>query len=487
MADKPKVVVVGDIICDVWMYARLSDHNPENAGVVFARTDTFHHTLPGGAAHVALCLQQLGCAVQLFGCANSCDPKVAAVLNMLTELGVDCTHVARERDCITPVKSRLMSSDGRKILARIDGWENQDSTAALSSFNWLSFRKSLADAAIVVVADYDKGYLRSWRRELVRATRDMPVPLFVDCRVEHMQDYRGATLLKVNAVANDAFMAMRGCSIVKAHIAGETGVDCVVVTHGTKGVEWSFKEHGRASTPVTDIVGERDGTSPAVGAGDAFMAGLAACVATRATTLPKLSPTDIQNAVNCAINVSAARLRTLEPRLTPSLLPLVFPERTISSYDAAALAQKARTEGKRVVFTNGCFDLFHSGHLYSLELAKAHGDLLIVGVDSDANVSRLKGPSRPIQEYRSRSLLVGSVRVVDAVVPIFDDNHLASLIEYIKPDVLVKGGDYEVGDIIGADAVTANGGRVVILPRLEGYSTTDTIKTILETVGPNDV
>jgi rfaE bifunctional protein nucleotidyltransferase chain/domain len=135
--------------------------------------------------------------------------------------------------------------------------------------------------------------------------------------------------------------------------------------------------------------------------------------------------------------------------------------------------------GKKVVFTNGCFDILHQGHIQYLAAAADLGDVLIIGLNSDASVSRLKGSGRPINDQQSRSLVLASLRYVDGVV-IFDEDTPAELIRKIKPEVLVKGGDYEADSIVGADTVKAYGGEVIILPFIEGFSTTGISEKILQ-------
>lgn len=145
--------------------------------------------------------------------------------------------------------------------------------------------------------------------------------------------------------------------------------------------------------------------------------------------------------------------------------------------DAAVYADTKRRSGKLIVFTNGCFDLLHPGHLEILERAREMGDCLFVGVNSDDSVARLKGPARPVQTLECRSAILSSLRSVDCVIPFEEDTPL-KLIQKILPDILVKGGDYTADEVVGAEVVIANGGRVKIVPLLEGHSTTSIIRKI---------
>ncbi len=147
----------------------------------------------------------------------------------------------------------------------------------------------------------------------------------------------------------------------------------------------------------------------------------------------------------------------------------------LSAEDAASLACKLREEGKRIVFTNGCFDILHPGHLEILEKSRGMGDCLFVGLNSDDSVRRLKGAHRPVQSLESRAAILSSLRFVDCVIPFSEDTPLL-LIDKILPDVLVKGGDYTESQVIGAQTVIENGGRVEIVPLIKGYSTTSIVK-----------
>ena len=157
--------------------------------------------------------------------------------------------------------------------------------------------------------------------------------------------------------------------------------------------------------------------------------------------------------------------------------PVPVDEKLISSSSILDKTNKWKTEGKKIVFTNGVFDLLHKGHIFSLTQAAKEGDILIIGLNADSSVKKLKGDSRPINDQHARALLLSALQVVDAVV-IFEDETPLRLITSILPDVLVKGGDYTIDQIAGAKEVVANGGKVVINPILDGYSTTAIINAI---------
>ena len=157
--------------------------------------------------------------------------------------------------------------------------------------------------------------------------------------------------------------------------------------------------------------------------------------------------------------------------------PLSFFDKIVTAQQAQQLVQRWRLFGQTTVFTNGVFDLLHEGHLFSLSEAAKEGDHLIIGLNADASVKKLKGPNRPIQSESSRSKLLAALPFVDAVV-LFESDTPAELIERIEPDVLVKGGDYTIDTIVGAKEVIANGGKVIINPIVEGFSTTNIIEKI---------
>ena len=154
-----------------------------------------------------------------------------------------------------------------------------------------------------------------------------------------------------------------------------------------------------------------------------------------------------------------------------------IPHKILSPAQVQQFVSVARLTGKTIAFTNGCFDILHEGHIFSLSLAAAEADLLVVGVNADASVKKLKGESRPVNNEHSRSLLLASLVVVDAVI-IFTEDTPLNLINLVKPDVLVKGGDYTIEQVVGAKETIANGGRIIINPIVEGFSTTDLIEKI---------
>ncbi|HWP24178.1 MAG TPA: D-glycero-beta-D-manno-heptose 1-phosphate adenylyltransferase [Candidatus Binatia bacterium] len=154
-----------------------------------------------------------------------------------------------------------------------------------------------------------------------------------------------------------------------------------------------------------------------------------------------------------------------------------MPEKLKSAAEVVAVAAEARRRGKRVVFTNGCFDVLHRGHVHLLRQARALGDLLIVGLNSDRSITAIKGPGRPIMDETSRVELIAAMEMVDYLV-VFDEADPYKLIEAIKPDVLAKGGDWPMDQVVGADVVEKSGGRVVLIPYLEGFSTTKIIERI---------
>lgn len=157
---------------------------------------------------------------------------------------------------------------------------------------------------------------------------------------------------------------------------------------------------------------------------------------------------------------------------------MLNPERKIISREQACeIASKLKAEHQVLVFTNGCFDILHAGHIFLLSKARALGDTLMVGLNSDASIKRIKGPDRPVQNEKTRSMILASLEMVDWVV-LFDEDTPANLIECIKPLILVKGGDYKREEIVGHEVVEAAGGKVVIIPLLEGFSTTDILRKL---------
>lgn len=460
-----KVLVVGDVMLDRYWDGTTNRISPE-APVPVVRVEGESERV-GGAANVAANVVALGAAATLIG-GTGRDAAAARLEELCTSRGIVAKFL-RDADSETTIKLRVLSQ--HQQLLRLDF----EPTAAAYDTRRLeeAFAASLGESDVVVLSDYGKGFVADSRR-LIRAARDAGRRVIVDPKSDDFSRYRGAHLVTPNFAefeacvgrcADEQDLHERGVSLCREH-----DIDALLITRG---------EHGMTLVapggPPTTLKAKARDVFDVTGAGDTVCAVVAAALAAGA----KL--TEAVAYANAAAGIAVGKLGTatvsieeLEGVLSPSratsssvvTLPELLPQ----------LAQ-ARDRGERIVMTNGCFDIVHAGHVAYLFAAKALGARLIVALNSDASVARLKGPGRPVHGLEDRMMVVAALSPVDWVIS-FDADDPRALVESIDPDVLVKGGDYAVADIAGADHVLNAGGEVLTLPFVDGLSTTAIIEKL---------
>jgi len=461
---RPHVLVVGDAMIDRYIIGETHRISPE-APVPVVRAGR-EEMRAGGAANVAANVAGLGPRCSLLTICGD-DAAGEDLARLMAQHGVVLDRVV-EPGQRTTQKTRLIS--GVQQIARID----QDGTAGATARAELArrFEASLDGVRAVIFSDYDKGTLADLPA-LIAIARRRGVATFVDPKAPDPARYAGAFLLKPNA---REFHALFG-ECPEERIAerarqalAELGLDYLVVTRGAKGILMVSRtgevvDHPTEALEVFDVTG----------AGDTIIAALVAGIV---EGLPIAAAID---QANLAASIAVSRPGTyvvtradLEERLyrrghaTTKLVPLPL---------LAGRLDQARAGGARIVFTNGCFDVLHAGHVRLLDLARRRGDMLVVGLNSDASVGRLKGSSRPVNGLADRAEVLSGLSAVDHVV-MFEEDTPLNLIRAIRPDVLVKGGDYTVETIVGADLVRESGGEVFIAPMLAGRSTTSMLAAI---------
>lgn len=453
----PRILVVGDAMIDRYITGASTRISPE-APVPVVKA-AFEEMRAGGAANVAANVRGLGAQCSLLTvCGDDPAGKELAALMAGHGVDVDCVIDAGER---TTQKTRLIS--GVQQIARIDhdGHVTDAARAELAR----RFESRLDGIAAVIFSDYDKGTL-SDLPTLLAIARRRGVPTFVDPKIADKARYHGAFLLKPNAREFHALFGDcpedRIADRARAALA-DMGLEYMVVTRGAKGI-MMIPRHGEVVDHPTEALEVFDVT----GAGDTIMAALVVGIA------EGLSMAAAIDQANLAASIAVSRQGTyvvtradLEDRLyrrdhsMTKLVPVPVLMQRLA---------RVRQGGARIVFTNGCFDVIHAGHVRLLDHARRLGDILVVGLNSDASVRRLKGPPRPVNGLDDRAEVLSGLASVDHIV-VFDEDTPLGLIREIGPDVLVKGGDYSTETIVGADEVTAAGGQVVIVPLLAGRST----------------
>lgn len=459
-----KVLVAGDAMLDEYWFGSTERISPE-APVPVVKTQEIEQR-PGGAANVALNLATLGAQVSLAACIGA-DARGRALTELLSAAGVGC-HFLESADRPTIHKLRVLSRNQQLI--RLDFEESlTDDGAAFADHV-----TSLIEASdIVVLSDYGKGTL-SEIRALIACCRRNGRRVLVDPKGTDFERYRGASVVTPN---RSEFEAVAGEWRTEAEFEklGQTmretlELEALLVTRGDEGMTL-FTE---GEPPIT-LAAESREIFDVTGAGDTVIALLAAGLGCG------LAPESAAALANLGAGLVVGKIGVANVR--PTELRLALHRRgtggrgLVSAGELETLIAHARARGERIVMTNGCFDILHAGHVAYLEEAKTLGDRLVVAVNDDDSVERLKGKGRPINPLEDRLAVLSGLAAVDWVVP-FSEDTPAGLIGRLLPDVLVKGGDYRPEQIAGVKAVIANGGEVRILALRQGRSTTAVIDAI---------
>lgn len=465
--ERARLLVVGDVMLDRYWHGGTSRISPE-APVPVVRVGESEDR-PGGAANVALNIAALGGHVALAGLVG--DDDNASVLSARLEDADVSTHFQRNPQIPTITKLRVMSRSQQLI--RLDF---EDSLAGIDTGEMLDrVEAALPDSDLVILSDYGKGTLGRVE-ELIALIRASGKRVLVDPKGGDFRRYRGASVITPNlgefeavvgVCRDDAELAAKG-----ERLRAELELEALLITRSERGMTLIRADHAPLHLPthareVFDVTGAGDTVIGVLGlalaAGHAYP---------EAVTLANLAAGLVVAKPGTA-TLSVAELYTA---LHGDKLA------EFGAIEAAALIEAVRAaqaRGERVVMTNGCFDILHAGHVAYLEQARRLGDRLIVAVNDDASVARLKGPRRPINSLARRMQVLASLAAVDWVVA-FGEETPARLIESVLPDVLVKGGDYRPEEIAGGEAVIANGGEVKVLGFEDGVSTTAMIATILD-------
>ncbi len=462
---RARVLVVGDVMLDRYWTGPVQRISPEApVPVVRVRADQVR---AGGAANVALNLASLGAQVRLLGVVGR-DDAARQLREAVEPLGIRADWVESER---LPTITKLRVLSRNQQLLRMDFEESLDVAGAFDRAALQQrFAQQLADCDVVVCSDYGKGTLCDVGA-LIATARAAGKMVLVDPKGADYTRYAGATLLTPNVAELEA---VAGAARDEADLLGrgealraQLGLDALLLTRSEKGLSLL-----RAAQPPMHLPAVAREVFDVTGAGDTVIATLAAALAAD-VELPEAC-----RLANLAAGIVVGKLGTASVSVAELGAALHPQGRDAALLDEAALLARvaeARAQGRRIVMTNGCFDLLHVGHVKYLEAARALGDLLIVAVNADDSVRRLKGPTRPVNACADRMRVLASLRSVDCVVP-FSEDTPARQIGAVLPDVLVKGGDYQPEQIAGHDVVTAHGGEVVVLDFHAGYSTTSMLQ-----------
>lgn len=463
--DSSHVLIIGDVMLDRYWHGSSNRVSPE-APVPIVNV-SLEEERPGGAGNVALNIAALGGRVSLVGVVGD-DPAAALLKSRLDAAGIfSDLQVSTSKPTIT--KLRVMSR--HQQLLRMDfeeafGVEDSDSFDDKIS-------PVLPHADILVLSDYAKGTLQDCQA-LIKRAKTAGIPVLVDPKGGDFSRYQGASLLTPNIAEFEAVVGRCESEqdVVRKglQLISRLNIDALLVTRGEMGMTLL-----RAHQAAIHLPARAREVYDVTGAGDTVIAVLAAVLAAgqtlpEAVALANLAAGIVVGKLGAA-TVSAPELRRAIHIEHGSERGVVSEEQLIQAIEGA------RANGERIVFTNGCFDIIHAGHVGYLDEARKQGDRLIVALNSDSSVRRLKGQGRPINPVDRRMAVLAGLESVDWVVS-FDDDTPERLLRRIKPDVLVKGGDYRADQIVGGTIVKANGGNVKVLRFFENCSTTSIVNRI---------
>jgi D-beta-D-heptose 7-phosphate kinase/D-beta-D-heptose 1-phosphate adenosyltransferase len=463
-----RLLVIGDVMLDKYVWGEVGRISPEAPVPVVRATHQSHQ--PGGAANVAMNISRLGAQVEVIGFTGG-DENDALLAECLRTNGVSPKFVVSD-GFPTITKQRILG--GQQQMLRLDTERAGSRTEGDYANLLASVKAHLSGCDAVVLSDYAKGVLTpEVCSAVIEAARMKDIPVLVDPKSADFSRYRGATTVCPNLGELSRAVGMDARDLMPLLDAAESMVqkldlEFITATLGEKGIAL-IRPGNRMLAPalarqVFDVSG----------AGDTVIAVLALCLASG------LKPETAVGLANIAAGIVVGKVGTV-PVEKHELLAALTPDIALHAEDKVVsreeLVQRValwKANGERIVFTNGCFDLLHIGHITVLEQARRFGDRLIVAINSDKSVQCLKGPTRPIVAETERARVLAALAAVDAVV-VFGEPTPLELIVAARPDVIVKGGDYVPDTVVGAAEVQSWGGQVKIVPTVEGFSTTGLI------------
>jgi len=471
---RPSVLVIGDLILDEYLWGGVTRISPE-APVPILETKSENLSL-GGAANVANNLAALGCEVYLVGALGQ-DEKGDRLLDLIRERGIRTEGIFRFVHRPTTSKMRIIAHN-QQIL-RIDKEDNRPITEETENKIINFTNQILPEMDGVICSDYQKGVLtEKVIKNLMHRAQNVQKSVIVDPKSSDFSLYKGATVLTPNEkeVERSVPIKINGKEDLERaaeYLLSLTRAEALLVTRGKDGmILYKNKEKPVAIPTVAKEVYD------VTGAGDTVVSvfGMAVFVGfsfQEAAWLSNMAASIVVGKVGTAVvtlNEINEFLQEEMFRTSHTVLELE---------ELKKLVSLAKSTGKSVVFTNGCFDLIHGGHIEFLQKAKALGDILVVGLNSDQSVRGIKGDGRPIKTQQERANILSALRYVDYIT-IFNESTPAHLISEIRPDILVKGDDYAMDEVVGREIVEGYGARVELIPIVKGLSTTSTVEQILE-------
>ena len=468
--------MIGDLILDRYIDGSANRVSPEAPVLVFEAQA--ERTLLGGACNVAANLQALGASASVMGVVGS-DGAGRQLLELLKEEGIDTSAVFQDESRPTIRKTRYVSKTAQ--ILRVDEERRHPIGSAVlrQMLDFLGVRPLAYDA--ILISDYGKGVVaREVVEAAVAAAKGRGAITVVDPKGKDYSMYRGVDLLTPNREEAELATGLKIATLddlpkVASRLREITGVKTATVTLGKDGIFYETEKHEPHVIPT-----EARQVFDVTGAGDTVVA-----VLTYARAAGIALPEALRLAnLGAGITVGHRGTWAVSREELLAVLGARGPGKVLAREEAVAIAARLRTEGKRLVFTNGCFDLLHPGHCEYLTKARTYGDALMVGVNTDESVRRQgKGAERPINALEDRMDVLAALQAVDFVVP-FGEDTPEQLIRAVTPHALVKGEDWRHKGVVGRDWVESHGGQVVLVALKAGKSTTAIVERILKGARP---
>ncbi|MCK5687249.1 D-glycero-beta-D-manno-heptose-7-phosphate kinase [bacterium] len=464
------ILVLGDFMVDHYLWGTVNRISPEApVPVVHVKTETFNL---GGAGNVVNNLLAFGCAVSAGGMVGK-DKDGDFILDELRKNNVNTDAFLKKGDYQTIKKCRIIAEHNHVV--RFDRETISDISELEEELLLGKLNGKLDQFDCIILSDYGKGLLTNRLcQKIINKCLEMKIPVIVDPKGSDYSKYFGATLVTPNKkeasraakidIIDDESLKSAGIKLLT-----DLNLDYVVITLSKDGMAL-FNKNGMEKIPAI----ARD-VYDVTGAGDTVIAGLAYSFSNNISLRHGCEFANKAAAIVVGqVGPATATIKEIEEF---NYINNVYPEKIIERRKLGKIVEQYRENSKKIVFTNGCFDIIHAGHVFYLKEARKFGDVLIIGLNSDSSVKILKGESRPIFDQNERASVLSALQMIDHIV-IFSEETPQNLIDEIIPDVLVKGGDYVKEEIVGYTTVIENGGQVEVVKFVEGQSTTSVIELI---------
>jgi len=483
-AGQPGILVVGDLVLDRYVWGEAQRISPEGPIPVFSTTS--EEERPGGAGNVVAALAALGAEVALCGGIGT-DSEGDRLAAQLSELTANADGILRQPERPTTVKTRYIGyvQSARRGIQHMLRVDKEDTAPILTEVEDQAIQyieTVIAQQQAVILSDYDKGFLTErLMGRVIELAREYGVPVITDPKIGRPYSiYRGSSVLTPNRYETQLATGIAPRDAASIQRAAEAlietvGLEYAVITLDRDGMYLAGAdgEHMHVHSLPREVF-------DVTGAGDIVVSVIALMLGCGVAMKEAVTLANV--AAGIAVGKIGAAPVTRDEIIADLLGGSGVETKLKSVGQAVEMVQEIHRTNGKVVWTNGCFDILHIGHYEYLKFSRRQGDLLIVGLNSDDSVRRLKGPNRPITGEAERARILAALDVVDAVV-VFDEDTPQGMIEILRPDVIIKGADYKKDEVVGGAFVESYGGKIVLAPIIGGVSTTDIVQRILESHG----